>query len=91
MTREDIVCMAREAGMVVVEDKYTLLPFLERFAQLVEKKATEAANARSNASWTLMCEKMVEAEREACADLADSMDPLQDGAIAQAIRARGQQ
>jgi hypothetical protein len=29
-------------------------------------------------------------EREACAQLADSMDPLQDGAIAAAIRARGQ-
>ena len=27
-------------------------------------------------------------EREACAKVADSMDPLQDGAIAEAIRAR---
>ena len=30
------------------------------------------------------------AEREACAKVADSMDPLQDGAIGNAIRARGQ-
>jgi hypothetical protein len=29
------------------------------------------------------------AEREHCAQVCDSMDPLQDGAIAAAIRARG--
>lgn len=28
-------------------------------------------------------------EREACAQVADSMDPLQDGAIGAAIRVRG--
>ena len=28
-------------------------------------------------------------EREACALIGDSMDPLQDGAIGRAIRARG--
>jgi len=28
-------------------------------------------------------------EREACAQMADSMDSLQDGAIGKAIRARG--
>jgi len=30
------------------------------------------------------------AEREACANIADSMDALQDGAVGKAIRARGQ-
>jgi hypothetical protein len=30
------------------------------------------------------------AEREACAVIAGSMDPLQDGAIGRAIRARGE-
>jgi len=35
-------------------------------------KATDEANARANASWTLMCKKMVEAEREACAKVCDS-------------------
>ena len=29
-------------------------------------------------------------EREACALIGDSMDPLQDGAIGRAIRVRGQ-
>ena len=30
------------------------------------------------------------AEREACAEIGDSMDACQDGAIGRAIRARGQ-
>jgi hypothetical protein len=42
---------------------------LEAFAKLVAAKATEEANARANASWTLMCKKMVAFEREACANL----------------------
>lgn len=36
-----------------------------------------------------LVKRAVEAEREACARIADSMDPLQDGAIAFVIRARG--
>ena len=36
-----------------------------------------------------LVERAVEAEREACAVLGDSMDSLQDGAIGRAIRARG--
>lgn len=35
MTREDIIAWAREAGMNVVDDQYSLFPFLERFAALV--------------------------------------------------------
>ena len=35
MNREDIIRMAREAGMVVVADQFSILPFLERFAALV--------------------------------------------------------
>jgi hypothetical protein len=37
----------------------------------------------------LIAARVAAAEREACAKLADSMDPLQDGAIGNAIRARG--
>ena len=37
-----------------------------------------------------MVEMAVAAEREACADIGDRMDPLQDGAIGRAIRARGE-
>ena len=58
----------------------------ERFAELV----TEAANARANASWKLMCEKMVAAEREACAKLCGDSDKSTHPAdLADAIRARG--
>ena len=38
----------------------------------VESAATERANERANASWSLMCEKMVAAEREACAKVCES-------------------
>jgi hypothetical protein len=42
----------------------------EKFADLIRADATEAANARANISWVLMCKKVVEAEREACANIA---------------------
>ena len=56
----------------------------------VESAATERANERANASWALMCEKMVAAEREACANVLDEgWFRCQADAVA-AIRARGQ-
>ena len=59
---------------------------LERFAELVH----EEANARANASWTLMCEKMVAIEREACAKVCDELRGINWGPeqCATAIRAR---
>jgi len=39
--------------------------------------------------WQDQAQKARADEREACAKVADSMDPLQDGAIGNAIRARG--
>ena len=58
-----VIEMAREAGFSTA---HTLgwPECYARFAELV----TEQANARANNSWTRMCEKMVEAEREACAE-----------------------
>jgi hypothetical protein len=67
MTQDEIIDMARQAGF------YNHMPIdetmLKHFAKLVAAKATEEANARANASWTLMCKKMVAFEREACANL----------------------
>ena len=40
--------------------------------ETIAAKATEEANAKANASWTLMCKKMVAIEREACAQVCDS-------------------
>lgn len=63
-------------------------------------KEREEANARANASWTLMCKKMVAFEREACAKVVDDIEaqciakdvddpPL--NYVAKAIRDRGEQ
>jgi hypothetical protein len=74
MTQDDIIEMVREAGFFVkdndayspsVQEDHELTPYLVAFANLVAAKATEEANARANASWTLMCKKMVALEREA--------------------------
>lgn len=70
MNRDDIIHMARESGMELYglgKDREKFIFILERFAALVAAAATEEANRRSNANWSLMCEKMVAAEREACA------------------------
>jgi len=40
--KREIMEMAREAGMNVVDDKYSLLPFLEAFAALVREDEREA-------------------------------------------------
>jgi hypothetical protein len=93
MNKEDIIRMAREVnnGKVRVwEDCHLLYPDeLERFAELVEEAATEAANARANTSWSLMCKKMVAAENEACAKAVDHILKEGGGTWGDAIRARG--
>ena len=59
---------------------------------LAERERIKAANApeieRIN-TYIKKLEDAVKDEREACAQTADSMDSLQDGAIGKAIRARG--
>ena len=86
MTRDDVIRMAREAGFrtgnitlssgdplpfVAPLSATTCIVELERFAAIIEAAATEKANERANASWALMCEKMVKAEREACAKVCE--------------------
>jgi hypothetical protein len=103
-----LIEMARQAGFVTGLRDYadgngsmpyvqslatsTFLPELERFAALVAEKATEQANARQNASWALMCKKMVAAERELCAQVceAEGQSPYATKHAAANIRARGQ-
>jgi len=67
MTQDEISELARKAGLFGTFVKHK--DEIETFAKLVAAKATEEANARANASWTLMCKKMVAFEREACANL----------------------
>jgi hypothetical protein len=63
-------------------------------SSMAYQEGMEVANRAATASWTLMCKKMVEFEREACAKLCDDLDDdLPDGLAGwqygEAIRARG--
>ena len=101
MTQE-IIDMARQAWISEQEAQLitefdmayiscTYLTDLVAFAKLVAAKTTDEANAMSNTSWTLMCKKMVEDEREACAKWYEDMGWLLDESdVADAIRARGE-
>ena len=96
MTQDEIIEMAQECNLIgmrpFIDGIYT--ETLIAFAKLVEEKATEEANARANASWTLMCEKMVAFEREACAKVCDELQDIpatEPHHCAEDIRARGEQ
>ena len=71
---------------------------IPKLIQLVRADAMEVATRAANESWTLVCKKMVEFEREACAVLAekticDTHIPtginIYGTRAAKAIRARG--
>jgi len=94
MTQDDVIEMAREACLFYMDYiRVDSMKQLEDFANLVAAKATEEANARANASWTLMCKKMVAFEREACAKVCDEVGEhpsLTPQHCAESIRARGE-
>jgi len=104
MTQDEIIEMAKQAGFSLAHSDLAKLWLgnsknIEAFAKQVAAKSTDEANARANASWTLMCKKMVEAEREACAELArktvcDTHIPtgvkIYGSEVAKAIRAKGE-
>ena len=109
MTHDEIIEMAMLAEFDLDETPNMLYTVrgnyaqLEVFAKLVAAKATEEANARANASWELMCKKMVAFEREACAKVCDELIAPDEYSItdksmwdvtcidcAEAIRARGE-
>ena len=102
MTQDDVIEMAQECNLIGMRPHLDGIysEALVAFANLVADKATEEANANKNASWTLMCKKMVAFEREACAKVVDDIEarciakdvddpPL--NYVASAIRARGEQ
>lgn len=101
--------MAREAGFttskMIAHDqeidrvwpkdhpRETCLNALEHFEALVRADEREETNRRANASWSLMCEKMVAAEREACAKVCETewsnvAERIYGEECAAAIRAR---
>jgi hypothetical protein len=79
----DTIDMLREAGWASYASQDERF---KAFEALVRADEREEANRSANASWTLMCEKMVAIEREACAQIADLAEPYQ---TADLIRARG--
>ena len=75
MTQDEIFEMARQSDLgFLLGDNWMMHHEFVAFANLVAAKATEEANAKANASWTLMCKKMVALEREACAKVCDELD-----------------
>lgn len=96
MTQDEIIEMAQECNLIGMRPHLDGIysESLIAFADLVAAKATEEANARANASWTLMCNKMVALEREACAMVCDEVGEhpsLTPQHCAESIRARGEQ
>ena len=90
--KRTIMGLARDCGINFHQAGW---PELERFAELVREEAIAETNARANASWTLMCEKMVAIEREACAELVYNSPPSDEyesplKAVYDAIKAREQ-
>jgi hypothetical protein len=96
VTQDEMIDLAKQAGWQYAHGESGFEPLWD-FAKLVEEKAIEETKARTYASWTLMCKKMVALEREACANLVEesslpdtySQECLPD--IANEIRARGEQ
>jgi hypothetical protein len=80
MNRDDIVKLAREAGMA--QEFHGVFPSMERFAAFVEKHAIAASMPAIKLS--------MQAEREACADICDQHASIEGIAqrCAAEIRAR---
>jgi hypothetical protein len=99
MDRDDIIRMAREAGLDLYINDVTEEPYairLERFAALVAEEVRGSTIESEKAGWLYAIDKAVEAEREACANVAnawqeDVFNPLYQCDCATAIRRRGEQ
>ena len=87
MTREDIIRMAQEAGIIHPEmvDKT-----LERFAALVASAEHKRVQQVYTDAATDSVKAAIAYEREACAKLCEQDDSMRWAGAANAIRARGQ-
>jgi hypothetical protein len=104
--REDIIRMARQAGVYAAHTELTLMAGLERFAALVAAHEREKvakwmvergyATGHGDTIEDLLTEidwQAAEREREMCASVAESYEPTCDtcpSGVANAIRARGE-
>ena len=89
MTREDIIKMAREAGLFVHKE---VQPEIELFATLIAKHTLANIDPRSFMSWQEGYAAGAAAEREACLQIADQCADadMHASMVANAIRARSQ-
>lgn len=66
-----------EQGPVAMQDSagnsWGTEAHFQAFADRIRADAMEAATRAANESWSFMCKKMVEFEREACAKVVDHM------------------
>lgn len=98
MTRDEILRLAREAGVMPLEHFYVTDVFLQRFVHLVEQRMIrdgyrKCAEGQRTTQHCGLLDATVKAEREECARLCDHVPGLSiDGAkrVAAAIRARGE-
>jgi hypothetical protein len=106
VTRDDIIRLAREAGFIrvvaieeggAVTTTVTPIEELERFialyeGRLVERGWRQCAEGQTTTQYCGLLELAVTAEREACAELCESITWSAEGQFfAKAIRARGEQ
>jgi len=93
MNRDDIIRMARDAGLgeitVGVWSEY-----LERFADLIKQHlyydSIHTCHAECQRPACVAVREAVKAEREACAEMVESMNVQHPKYIAAAIRERGE-
>ena len=94
MNREDIIRMAREAGIGWGEKLGGMPDFLERFAALVASAERERLTDAAMKSAEKAIDVAMALEREACAKVCDDLDKMRGYSYADkcatAIRARGQ-
>ena len=71
--RDNIIDWVTQVDMAFLKrtEPWNMFDKYEAFADLIRADAMEVATRAANESWTLMCKKMVEFEREACAKICD--------------------
>ena len=98
MTRDEILRLAREAGVMPLDHFYVTDVFLQRFVHLVEQRMIrdgyrKCAEGQRTTQFCGLLDAAVKAEREACAKVCEDTALLPDAGplyCAAAIRARGQ-
>ena len=99
MNRDDIIRMAREAGLLRSGDGWTEphrwgITEIEHFAALIEQHLSydgiHTCHDECQRPACVAMREAVKAEREVCAEMVEDMDVQHPKYIAAAIRARGE-